>query len=107
MGAVNLENFISETLTSRRVQTHSAPRNVNKPAILPQIRRLVAESGIPLKKLAGDAKVDYQAFRRFIVGATKDYNATSAELVFYELTGRPFSPPEVPLKRSLRKRRAA
>lgn len=61
-----------------------------------------------LKEAAEAAGVEYQAFRRFIVGSTKDYNATSAELVFYAFTGKPFSRPNVPLKKSiLRKRRAA
>lgn len=80
---------------------------MSTPSLLPSLRRLVAESGIPLKILAKDAGVEYQTLRRFIVGVTDKYNATSAEMVFYHLTGRAAVAHGVPLKRSLRKGRAA
>jgi hypothetical protein len=74
---------------------------VNQPAILPQIRRLVEESGLPPHDIAKRAKVNYQAFRRFILGQAKTYNATSAELVYHALTGKTFTRPSVGLKRDL------
>lgn len=87
------------------MQPHGARRKVNKPAILPQIRRLVEESGLSYTEVASLAKVEYQNLRRFMLGVTEKFNIIEAELVFYALTGRTFSAPNVPLKKSLLRRR--
>jgi len=67
-----------------------SPQRVNKSKILPEIKRLVKRSGLPVLEIADRAKVDYQALRRFLVGTTATYNATSAECVYYVLTGQSF-----------------
>lgn len=84
--------------------THCAPHLVTASPIYDVLKRLFAESGLTVKELARTAKVEPQALNRFLNRGGKHYNAVSAELVHFALTGKPFTRHDVPLKRTLLKK---
>lgn len=82
---------------------------VTTPSLYDTLKRLFEESGMTVKDLAELAGVERQALNRFLRRNGRHYNAVSADLVHFALTGKSFTRHDVPLKRGLqiRKRRAA
>lgn len=54
------------------------------------LRRIVAESGRPLRDLAREAGVPFDALWRWMKGKQRHYNLVSAEKVYHHLTGKGF-----------------
>lgn len=55
------------------------------------IKALIEENTRPLKHIARDAKVDYQALRRWTLGLSHSYDVDDASKVYLVLTGKSFS----------------
>ena len=56
-----------------------------------QLRRLLNARNTTIKAIASAANVDYQALRRWFVGASEKLDVTLAEKVYKHLTGRGFT----------------
>ena len=55
-----------------------------------ELKKLIRESGRNLKDIAVAAGVAPSSLQKWVKGTQRHYNLFSAELVYYELTGRLF-----------------
>ena len=68
---------------------HTPPMSLT-PDAAETLRRLIEESGRPLRNLAREAGVPFDALWRWMRCKQDHYNLVSAELVYHHLTGKGF-----------------